>query len=231
MPRLTTWLSCYFGETGQQRGISGRVSTHKKLLRRYRMANLLMQLDWFRYSEQSFEFIAIDFGPNWTDKNARLVRQAEFIQQHRDNGGIVYNTFDINNRRQPTDLTLIDAADYNALLKKREEMSNQPRGGNPHDKAIFAEGNVYLTISEASRSLELYRNYVINRVNRGEYAYATEEQVKAILRVSVKHGEKESVVRMLIILKINLQVPLFIEQKEPKLMYEGRRRAPSSCSN
>jgi hypothetical protein len=75
--------ACYFGETGQRRGIAGRLASWKSRLRSARASNQVLQHDWRFYGELNFEFLEIDSGVEWSDgQNNRKIREAELIKQH-----------------------------------------------------------------------------------------------------------------------------------------------------
>ncbi len=84
-------LACYFGETGQRRGLSGRLKKWKQNLRAGEAGNQKLQADWNLYGEDAFEFSVEETGSSWSDKEQRDLREAELINNHFSNGGILYN--------------------------------------------------------------------------------------------------------------------------------------------
>jgi len=171
--------ACYFGQTGQRRGIAGRITKHKSNLRYYQSTNTVMQVDWFRYGEESFEFLAVDYGTEWVDENKRKRRETELIQNHISEGGIVYNTFDNDSGRQGNFPVLFTSFSESTEIERlRNEMHSHPRFPNQFDKAIIANGNTYLSITEAARNLCIHRTAVVYKLRSGTYREATLEEIQ-----------------------------------------------------
>jgi hypothetical protein len=97
--RCTKNNACYFGETQQRSGLSGRLSSWKSRLQAGIAGNQKFQADWNLYGANAFEFIVIESGSYWLDQEKRLTRERELIDQHYENGGIVYNFYE--NRYAP----------------------------------------------------------------------------------------------------------------------------------
>lgn len=169
--------ACYFGETEQRRGIAGRLSRHKSNLRHYMSKNTVLQVDWFRYGEDSFVFIAIDYGPDWLDKQKRLDREAQLITLHQEEGGIVYNTFDSSSQRNNIPIRLDSFEEASEIERLRSEMRNIPPATNKWNKPIIAENNTYLSITEAARCLSIHRTAVVGKLQSGSYRLATTEEI------------------------------------------------------
>jgi len=172
--------ACYFGESGQRRGLSGRFSSWKSKLRKNKANNQILQHDWTYYGEDAFEFLVIDSGPLWTDVQKRKQRETVLIQQHEASGGITYNTFDNINPRAPScPLSLRDIVIYNKSDEFRTYISNMNRGRiSLYRKPVIAEGNTYLTIDEAAHSLSQTRRNIRQKIKTGVYSLASAEQVK-----------------------------------------------------
>jgi hypothetical protein len=173
--------ACYFGETAQRRGIGGRISRHKSNLRSFKEPNAILQIDWYRYGEEAFDFMALDYGSKWWDLNTRQIEEDRLIKNHEENGGIVYNRFSLTNPRNgPFLLDPSLQSDYKAIKKLPQELRNHPRPRvtNKFQKAVVAENNVYLTISEAARCLSVHRTNIVGKLKSGTYSYASEEQIR-----------------------------------------------------
>lgn len=172
--------ACYFGESGQRRGIAGRLASWKSKLRKNESNNQILQNDWICYGKNAFEFIVIDSGPMWTDKEKRKQRETMLIRQHEDSGGLLYNTFDNINPRAPScPLSLRDIIINNKSDEFRTYISNINRGRiSLYRKPVIAEGNTYLTIDEAALSLSQTRNNIRQKIKTGVYSLASAEQVK-----------------------------------------------------
>jgi hypothetical protein len=91
----------YYGETEQRRGLAGRISKWKSKLRANKEKNLSMQEDWNLFGEKNFEFLVIEEGPEWLDKEKRLKREEELCYLHVQEGGILYNVF-MKQKRPPS---------------------------------------------------------------------------------------------------------------------------------
>ncbi len=171
--------ACYFGETGQRRGIAGRISRHKSNLRHYNSKNTVLQVDWFRYGEESFEFLTVNYGTDWLSKEKRVNREAEFIQKYEAEGGIVYNTFDYDSsRRGNIPIRLDSFPEYEEIERLRNEMSGNSRITDPFSKPIVAEGFTYLSITEASERLSIHRTAVVGKLESGSYRLATRNEIQ-----------------------------------------------------
>ena len=173
--------ACYFGETEQRNGLAGRISRHKSNLRSFKESNIILQIDWYRYGEEAFDFMVLDYGSKWLDLQTRLIEEDRLIKNHEENGGIVYNKFSLTNpRKGPFLLDLSLQSDYKAMKKLRKELINHPRPRvtNKFQKAVVAENNIYLTISEAARCLSVHRTNIVGKLKSGTYTYASEEQIR-----------------------------------------------------
>jgi hypothetical protein len=72
----------YYGETGQRRGLAGRIAKWKHKLRSNQEKNLFMQEDWNTFGEINFEFLVIESGIEWVDKQKRKKREDELCDGH-----------------------------------------------------------------------------------------------------------------------------------------------------
>nr|YP_764436.1 putative site-specific DNA endonuclease [Stigeoclonium helveticum]ABF60222.1 putative site-specific DNA endonuclease [Stigeoclonium helveticum] len=173
--------ACYFGETGQSKGLSGRLGTWKRKLRQcnadrtLRPPNQKLQADWDLYGENNFEFLVIEFGVKWSEYFVRKERETELVNAHTDAGFIVYNYSDIERtapfcRITDRDRILGNTSPYfKPYLERLKE--------SPLRKAIVAEGNIYLSIEEASQYLGSTRRNIRGKIARGNYRYATQEEI------------------------------------------------------
>jgi hypothetical protein len=91
----------YYGETEQRRGLAGRISKWKHKLRSNQEKNFSMQEDWNQFGEEKFEFLIVEEGPEWLNKQKRLEREKELCNLHKNEGGILYNVF-TSQKRPPS---------------------------------------------------------------------------------------------------------------------------------
>jgi hypothetical protein len=97
----------YYGETGQRRGLAGRISKWKSkpiiIYWANMEKNVSMQEDWnlFGSLEENFEFLVIEEGPEWLEREKRLKREEELCSLHVQEGGILYNVF-MKQKRPPS---------------------------------------------------------------------------------------------------------------------------------
>jgi hypothetical protein len=173
--------ACYFGETGQKRGIAGRIASWRSRLRNGRTSNQVLQYDWQFYGESSFEFLEIDSGVEWGDEKKRKIREAELKKHHEDGGGIIYNTFDwFTTRAASCPLAARETILFNQSAEYRDYISHLNRGRiNEYRKPIYAEGNIYLSVVEASESLNMTRAAVRKHLKSNTYQEATLKEVTA----------------------------------------------------
>lgn len=172
--------ACYFGETAQRRGLAGRLARWKSSLNSSQAKNQILQHDWTYYGEDVFEFLIIESGPYWLDKQKRKQRETELIRQHVNSDGIIYNTFDDITPRSPScPLSLRDICIYNKSEEFRQYISNLNRGRiSLYRKPVIAENHIYLSVDEASRCLNQTRHNIRKKIKTGVYSFASSEQAK-----------------------------------------------------
>ena len=174
--------ACLFGETGQRRGLSGRLNRWKSNLRQNQAKNQILQHDFLFYGEDAFEFLIAEKGSQWTDARTRRKRESELYRAHRDAGGICYNTFDpISRRRAPScPLAARDTILYNKSQEFRDYISRLNTGRiSEYRKPVVAEGNVYFSVAEAAEFLNVTRRVIRSKLATGAYSLANSDQVES----------------------------------------------------
>ena len=78
----------YYGETS---AVSGRIASHKSMLRRQIQINRELQNDWNLYGESFFDFVVLYIGEDWKSKTDRLSMESQLITQSRER---CYNVFE-----------------------------------------------------------------------------------------------------------------------------------------
>ena len=66
--------SRYYGKTGN---LSGRIASHKSLLRRKIHANRKLQEDWDLFKANGFLFVVLDIDIDWKNRAARLTVESK----------------------------------------------------------------------------------------------------------------------------------------------------------
>jgi group I intron endonuclease len=169
----------YYGETEQRRGLAGRISKWKSKLRANKEKNLSMQKDWNLFGEENFEFLVIEEGPEWLDKEKRLKREEELCSLHVQEGGVLYNVFMKQKRPPSIPLKSKEVTLRNQTKEFRSYISTINKGReNVNRKAVFAESNIYLSIQEAAESLNISPVLVRKKIQKQLYRYATTEEIQ-----------------------------------------------------
>lgn len=65
---------------GQSENVMYRLGRHYNDLEKNVHEISALQNDWLQYGAKSFVFQALDFGPQWDDFQARLIREVELIE-------------------------------------------------------------------------------------------------------------------------------------------------------
>lgn len=152
----------YYGETSN---VSGRMSSHKSMLRRNIHPNRVLQNDWNTFSESSFSINVLYIGREWEDRAVRLKRECELISRDLD---LSYNFYESMDKR-------IGA--LNGFFEKRHSeetisLMRKAKKGIPNDnlgQKVTILGKSYPSIAEASRQTGHSRKLIRIRVNSDEY--------------------------------------------------------------
>lgn len=169
--------ACYFGETQQRTGLSGRLRKWRSNLRAGQAMNQKLQADWNHYGEDAFEFIVIESGGDWLDQEKRLTREMELIDHHYNDGFVVYNFYEHRNAPR-CHLAARETIIRNQTPEYRQYISQLNTGReNENRLAVVAEGHTYLSYAEAEQCLGITRRSIRQRVLTGLYSLATEEQI------------------------------------------------------
>lgn len=145
----------YYGESNN---LSQRIASHKSMLRRKIHSNSVLQADWNLLGEPQFEFVVLYMGEDWSAREARLQMESSLIQIDSLR---VYNCFDsIENRVNPF------------LAKRHSEktkaLMSMAKRGIPNDllgRRISVDGQIFPSISEASRQTGIARKTIKKRVD------------------------------------------------------------------
>ncbi len=152
----------YYGETST---ISGRISSHKSLLRRKIHSNEKLQTDWNLYGESSFDFVILYIGEDWNLRPTRLTMESQLIKQNSERCYNIFESFELR------------VGSLNPFYQKRhsdktKKLMSLVKKGVPNDnlgKKIKIKGTLFLSIAEASRQLGHSRKLIRTRINAAEF--------------------------------------------------------------
>lgn len=149
----------YFGESSN---VSARLSQHKSKLRRNIHEIPELQRDWNLYGESFFEFSVLFLSMDYT-KTQREALELEYIARHHD---LCYNQFFQNSRKKENNPfwgRKHSAEARKDISKARAESS--ALSSTQEGLAIMLKGEVYPSISEASRQTQHSRDTIRRWVN------------------------------------------------------------------
>ena len=66
----------YYGES---ENVSGRLASHKSMLRRKIHSNAVLQSDWNLFDEKDFQFVVLYMGEDWKEKAIRRKMESSLI--------------------------------------------------------------------------------------------------------------------------------------------------------
>jgi predicted GIY-YIG superfamily endonuclease len=171
----------YFGETGQAGGIRQRFANWKDRLRKNTATNQKLSSDWQEDGEEAFDFIPLLHGAKWSDESIRKEAETELIFNTLNEGKKVYNFTGPEQLRLSCALAAKSTILHNQSPEYKEFISklNKGRTNVTGRKPIVADGNVYLSITEAKESYELGKTETIRlRIEKGMFRYATKEEIQ-----------------------------------------------------
>jgi len=166
LPGVYMILCCYnnkryYGESGN---VSARLSQHKSRLRRNIHEIPELQRDWNLYGETSFEFSVIFISKDCT-KAEREALEREFIARFHN---ICYNKFDKSNRKKHSYNCTCwghshseEARNLHTIVRVSEHYKDR----GPEGLAIRLKGQLYPSISEASRQTKHSRDTIRRWLN------------------------------------------------------------------
>lgn len=147
----------YYGET---MNVSGRIASHKYMLRRKIHRNQNLQKDWNLYNETNFEFVVLYIGVDWKLKKDRLNKEVRLITENRERCYNVFESFELR------------TGSLNGFYKKRhsektKSLMSSLKKNVPNDilgKKIIIEKRIFPSISQASRELGHSRKLIRERI-------------------------------------------------------------------
>lgn len=152
----------YYGESSN---ISGRLASHKSMLRRKIHPNKFLQEDWNRFSEDNFAIYVLYIGKEWEERVLRLKRESELIGRDLEK---CYNFYESPSKR---------IGELNGFFKKRHseaslKLMREAKKGIPNEslgRKITIQGKDYPSIAEASRQTGHSRKLIRLRINSDDY--------------------------------------------------------------
>ena len=152
----------YYGESDN---VSIRIASHKSMLRRKIHPNAVLQSDWNHLTADSFKFVVLYMGEDWTAKKARLKMEHSLIVKDIER---VYNCFDSFENR---------TGEKNPFYKRRHSektkaLLSMAKKGIPNDllgKKISIDGQKFPSIAEAGRALGHARKTIRIRITSPDY--------------------------------------------------------------
>lgn len=147
----------YYGESTN---VSGRLSSHKSLLRRSIHPNKLLQSDWEAFGEETFQFVVLFLGDGWSDNPLRRGKELELIILNKTNS---YNILD--GIHKPGDKNPFWGRIHTDETKKRigDSMRNIPKDALGRKLSIASKQ--YASIAQASRETGHSRKLIRVRLN------------------------------------------------------------------
>lgn len=153
----------YYGESDN---VSVRIASHKSMLRRKIHPNTALQSDWTLLTEDSFQFVVLYMGEDWTGRKARLDMESSLIVKDIER---VYNCFDSFENR---------TGEENPFYKRRHSektrrLQSKAKKGIPNDllgTKISINGQEFPSVTQASRALGHARKTIRMRVNSLDYS-------------------------------------------------------------
>lgn len=151
----------YYGESSN---VSGRIASHKSVLKNQIHANKALQRDWNTYGPDLFEDHVIHMGPEWEDP---AVRRAEEMRLIASNPEFTYNVLDGN--LKPGEKNPFFGRTHSEATKKSigDAMRNRPN--DKLGKSVSIHGVIYPSYAEASRKTGHSRKLIRQRVNDPTY--------------------------------------------------------------
>jgi hypothetical protein len=152
----------YYGES---QNVSGRLASHKSMLRRRIHSNTVLQSDWNLFDEKDFQFVVLYMGEDWKEKAVRCKVESSLILKDIER---VYNCFDSFENR---------IADKNPFYKRRHSektkaLMRSSKKDVPNDllgRKVSIDGQEFPSIAEASRVLGHARKTIKMRVESSSY--------------------------------------------------------------
>lgn len=152
----------YYGESSN---ISGRLASHKSMLRRKIHPNSKLQEDWNIFSESSFSIHVLYIGEEWNDKVVRIKKESDLITHDLER---CYNYYESMDKRIGALNGFFEKRHSEATLKRMREAKK----GIPNDilgRKVWILGKEYPSIAEASRQTGHSRKLIRMRVNSDSY--------------------------------------------------------------
>jgi hypothetical protein len=154
----------YYGETSS---LSGRIASHKSMLRRRIHPNENLQKDWNIYGEAIFKFVVLYIGEDWRTKSTRLTLESQLIAQ---NSETCYNVFESYELR---------VADLNPFYQKKHSaktklLMSSIKKGIPNDALgakVSIDGKIFPSIAQASRELGHCHKLLRTRVDSADFPH------------------------------------------------------------
>lgn len=156
----------YYGES---QNVSGRLSSHKSLLKRKIHPNFHLQHDWNTFGVDSFEFIVLFMGSQWKNREERLAKETLLIIQDRQ---LCYNYLEGQSR--PAEQNPFWGRRHTDESKKKIGDAMRGIPNNKLGKAIQLDGVIYPSIAEASRETNHSRKFIRKRLQNANDSGCTE---------------------------------------------------------
>ena len=152
----------YYGETSN---ISGRIASHKSMLRRKIHANQKVQQDWNLYGEPNFQFVVLYIGEDWKSKTDRTTMESQLITANSER---CYNVFESYELR----IGALNGFYQKRHSEKTKLLMSSIKKGIPNDalgKKISIQGKMFPSIAQASRELGHSRKLIRTRINSSSF--------------------------------------------------------------
>lgn len=149
----------YYGES---QNVSGRLASHKSMLRRRIHSNTVLQSDWNLFDEKDFQFVVLYMGEDWKEKAVRCKMESSLILKDIER---VYNCFDSFEKDKNPFYKRRHSEKTKALMRSsKKDVPNDLLG-----RKVSIDGQEFPSIAEASRVLGHARKTIKMRVESSSY--------------------------------------------------------------
>lgn len=143
---------------GQSKNVSSRLSQHKSKLRRNIHEIPELQRDFNLYGEENFEFSCLYISRD-ADLNQRVAMETELIGRFFASG-LVYNTLDKSNYKKENNPFWGHTHSKETIEQMKRSQTDNRKHSPLEGFAILLKGEVYSSISEASRQTSHSRDTI-----------------------------------------------------------------------
>ena len=153
-------LKSNFRYYGESKNVSGRLASHKSLLKRNIHPNISMQNDYNQYGEDFFDFVVLFIGDRWQNRRLRRKKETLLIQKNSDT---CYNV--LESQARPKEQNPFWNKRHTCETRKRISQALKGRPNNLLGRPVSIQGIEYPSIAEASRQTKMARKTIRKKIN------------------------------------------------------------------